>query len=288
MKPLRVVVMCCDGIFQRHLAMRAAEEFSLAGIVIHSTLAPPDSLVSKLNRYINPEVLARHLLARVLLRRYEHEARPLVARLFDRDGRPPVMPSGVPHIATHDVNAPEVTRFIRDCAPDIVLVNGTNLLREPLLALLPQIPLGIINLHTGLSPYSRGGNCNLYMLLEGHPEKVGVTVHHIDRGIDSGDIIFTSQVSMEPEDSMEMIDARSFHLGIDLLLRAAHQLQQGSAARVKQWEEGKLFLKRTGYVYEPYHRLLVNRALERGLLRDYLEHRQSRDAGIRLVKESGS
>ena len=285
MSRLRVVILCCDGLYQRHLMQRAAEEFALAGVVIQSSPARQDNLWRRMQRYRNPRVLLRHLLSRALLWRYERRARPLVERLFYRDGEPPALPQGVPCHVTPEINSRETADFIRERAPDIVLVNGTNLLREPILSLLPEIRIGIINLHTGLSPYSRGGNCNLYMLLEGHPELVGVTVHHIDRGIDSGDIILTTRVPMEHGDTLEMIDARSFHLGIEMLVRAAHQLQSGRAARVPQWEQGKLFLRRTGYVYEPYHRLLVNRALGRGLVRDYLAQRQSRDAGIRLVQE---
>jgi methionyl-tRNA formyltransferase len=144
-----------------------------------------------------------------------------------------------------------------------------------------------VNLHTGLSPYSRGANCNLYMILEGHPELVGVTVHHIDPGIDSGDIIRSAQVPLEPGDNFETIDVRSFHVGIELLLAAARELVAGRAARVPQWEKGKLFLQRTGYRYEPWQRLEANRRLEGGLLAEYLADREARDAAVRLVGATG-
>jgi hypothetical protein len=52
---------------------------------------------------------------------------------------------------------------------------------------------------------------------------------------------------------------------------------------VKQWELGKLFLRRTGYVYEPYHRVRVNGLLDRGLIAEYLTRREERDRAIRLV-----
>jgi hypothetical protein len=52
---------------------------------------------------------------------------------------------------------------------------------------------------------------------------------------------------------------------------------------VPQWEQGKLFLQRTGYRYESWQRLAASRLLEAGLLRDYLADRLSRDAAVRLV-----
>lgn len=124
------------------------------------------------------------------------------------------------------------------------------------------------------------------MLLEGHPELVGVTVHHIDPGIDSGDIILSARVPMEPDDDVETIEVRSFQVGIELLIEAARRLEAGTAPRVPQWEKGKLFLRRTGYSYEPWQRLLANRRIARGLVRTYLADQGRRDGAVRVVRGS--
>ncbi len=282
-KSLRVVVLCCDGPYQRHLARRAAEEFTLVGVVVQHAPGERRGRIERLKPYLDPRRLLRQLAARTFLPRHELRGEQLRQRLFDRNGRPPSLPEGVPTLHTESINGPETVAFLRSQAPDIVLVNGTQLLREPVLALIPAIRHGIVNLHTGLSPYSRGGNCNLYMILEGHPELVGVTVHHIDPGIDSGDIILSAQVPFEADDNFETIDVRSFHLGIELLMQAAHQLAAGMAQRVPQWERGKLFLRRTGYTYEPWQRLVANRMCEAGLVRDHLANRSRRTGGVRVV-----
>lgn len=263
------MVLCCEGRFQRYLVRRAVEDFDLAGVVWQTGDVTKQSLAARLRPYANPWRLLRHIAARVLLPWFERRSAPTIDGLFGPD-LPLSLPDALPQLRTTNINAVEVVAQITELQPDIVLVNGTQLLREPILALLPTIRFGIVNLHTGLSPYSRGGNCNLFMLLEGHPEWLGVTVHHIDRGIDSGDIIYTAQLDLHPEDSYETLDARSFHQGMELLLRAAHDLHAKQASRVAQWTEGKLFLRRTGYVYEPWHRLRANIAVATGVLRRYL------------------
>jgi len=222
-------------------------------------------------------------MARWQLPAEERRGLQLRRELFTGDGAIPPLPAGVAVLETTAINSEESAAFVRDCAADLVLVNGTQLLREPILSLLAEIHHGIINLHTGLSPYSRGANCNLYMILESQPELVGVTIHHINAGIDSGDIIRSAQVPMEPADNFETIDVRSFHLGIELLLEAARDLIAGRAQRVAQWESGKLFLQRTGYHYEPWQRLQASRLLAAGLLEQYLSHKPQRDARVRLV-----
>jgi methionyl-tRNA formyltransferase len=277
---LRAVVLCCEGPFQRHLVRRVAEEFDLEGVVWVRPPQPKGSLRDRLARYCSLPALRRYVEARALLPRYERRGEALRRELMGSDHAP--LPD-VPRFVTDQINSAEVAAFVSAQAPDIVLVNGTPLLRSPLLELLPRIPLGIINLHTGLSPYSRGGNCNLFMLLEGRPELVGNTVHHIDAGIDSGDIILSEQVPMQADDCWEMIDVRTFQSGIELLLQGAALLHDGDAPRVAQWEAGKLFLKRTGYTYEPWHRLAANRVLARGLVCDYLADKARRDATVRLV-----
>ena len=279
----RVVALVADGIYQRYLVMRLAEEFELVGLVVHAPPSPKGSLAERARRYANPARLAKHLWARRAMRGYAARAAPVLAGLFHRDGREPSFPGYVPNVRVENINAAAAVSLIEQVCPDIVCVNGTNLLREPMLALIPGIRHGIINLHTGLSPYSRGGNCDLFMLLEGRPEMVGITIHHIDKGIDSGDIVITARPELSPDDNYEMIEAKSFRLGIDRMLVAVRQLAEHRAERVRQWAEGKLFLRRTGYVYEPYHRVRVNRMLEAGLVADYLAHREDRDRGIRLV-----
>ena len=286
--PTRVVVLCCDGLYQRWLVQRASQVFDLVGVVLqHPPASARQGRLTRLKRYRDPRALLRQIQARRALPPYERQGRALQDRLFRPQGIEPAIPPSVPLLHTDAINGPDTVAFLKRLAPDLVLVNGTQLLREPVLALRPLLGHGIVNLHTGLSPYSRGANCNLYMILEGHPELVGVTVHHIDPGIDSGDIIRTAQVPMEPGDNFETIDVRSFHLGIDLLLQGARELVEGRAARVPQWEKGKLFLQRTGYRYEPWQRLEASRRLEAGLLADYLAHRAERNASVRLVGVGG-
>jgi folate-dependent phosphoribosylglycinamide formyltransferase PurN len=282
-KNCRVMVMCCEGMYQRYLCERIAREYQLVGIVKHNDPNSKGSIFVRLKRYIYPKTLLNHVLARLFMLRYQKVAEPFIRRLFYANGSSTTFPKDVPSITVADINSEKVVDFVRKYAPEVVCVNGTNLLRNPMLDLIPSIPFGIINLHTGLSPYSRGGNCNLYMLLEGHPELVGLTIHHIDSGIDSGDIIISARPEMGPDDNYEIIDAKTFRLGIDLMIIALHQLLEGRALRIKQWEEGKLFLRRTGYVYNPFHRVSVNRVLKKGLIRNYLKNRAVVDQGIRLV-----
>lgn len=275
--------MCCDGIFQDRLIHRLDQEFSLCGIVRHRGGIEKRSFIKRISAHRNLSGLTRHALTRMKLRSYESDARPVIDRLFHHHGHYPHNRPDLDRIECTDVNHPEVVRFIQARKPALICVNGTNLLRQPVLDLIDHIEFGIINLHTGLSPYSRGGNCNLYMLHEQKPEYVGITVHHIDRGIDSGDIIISCRPELKADDNYETIEAKCFHIGIEAMVHASRQLFSGTATRVKQWQKGKLFLNRTGYYYQPAHRLEVNRLIDSGLLADYLLDKARTDDRVRTV-----
>ena len=261
---------------------RIATEQSLVGWLTMSAPRPNfrKRIQSCIERYRNPVRLAEHIEGRRACRQFEQQAQPLFDALFGNDF--PELPAKLPRQHVHDVNTPEATQFLRDLQPDCLVVYGTNLLREPYFdgRIGDQIP--IINLHTGLSPYSRGGNCNLFCVLHGQLQLVGVTVHHIDRGVDSGDIIYSARPSIAESDTFERLELKSCRLGEDLMIQALRQLCEGQVVRHPQQEHGRLFLKRTGYVYRPYHRLRANQLLSQGgLLKQYLAQQSRFDEGVR-------
>lgn len=57
-----------------------------------------------------------------------------------------------------------------------------------------------INLHISLLPWNKGSDPNLWSFLEDTPK--GVTVHFLDSGIDSGDIIAQKEVGYQPGDTL--------------------------------------------------------------------------------------
>ncbi|MHB9878220.1 formyltransferase family protein [Pacificimonas sp. ICDLI1SI03] len=78
---------------------------------------------------------------------------------------------------------------IRALKADIFVHAGAGILRAPLLA-IPR--LGTMNAHMGLLPRYRGMNVAEWSRLEGR--QTGCTVHLLDPGIDTGDILATRDI----------------------------------------------------------------------------------------------
>jgi len=60
--------------------------------------------------------------------------------------------------------------------------------------ILDLFPDRAINLHISYLPWNRGADPNLWSFVENTPK--GVTIHHLDRGVDTGDIIVQEEVAL--------------------------------------------------------------------------------------------
>ncbi len=89
--------------------------------------------------------------------------------------------------------------------PDFIVSYGCSIIKSEL---LKHFENRFINVHLGLSPYYRGSGTNFWPFVNGEPEFIGVTFMHIDRGIDTGQIIHQIRAKIHPWDNMHTIGNR--------------------------------------------------------------------------------
>jgi len=58
-----------------------------------------------------------------------------------------------------------------------------------------------INLHISYLPWNKGADPNLWSILENTPK--GVTIHHIDCGLDTGKILFQKEIYFDENDTLK-------------------------------------------------------------------------------------
>lgn len=82
---------------------------------------------------------------------------------------------------------------------DFVVSYGyRHILRSDVLKFFPN---KIINLHISMLPWNRGADPNLWSFLEDTPK--GVTIHYMDEGIDTGDILAQKEVPYLDTDTLK-------------------------------------------------------------------------------------
>jgi phosphoribosylglycinamide formyltransferase 1 len=99
----------------------------------------------------------------------------------------------------------ELVRLLQDAGVELVVLAGfMRVLKEPMLTAFPE---GIINIHPSLLPKFPGIESWKQALAAGE-KFTGCSVHYVDAGIDSGEIIAQRKVPVLPDDTPESLHAR--------------------------------------------------------------------------------
>lgn len=99
--------------------------------------------------------------------------------------------------------------------------------------LMRNPPKGFINCHAGALPFYRGRNVLNWVLINGEKE-FGVTVHYIDEGIDTGDIILQKKYSISKKDDYKSLLNRAYIYCSNLLLKSLNLIYFEKVKRINQ------------------------------------------------------
>lgn len=142
------------------------------------------------------------------------------------------------HLTVSHINHPEVIDLAERLQPDLIMVFGTTLIREPLLG---AAGMGMINLHGGLSPWYRGADCTFWALHNGEPEEVGCTLHFIDAGIDTGGLLAHVRPEVGADDNEHTLFWKGVRAAAEALAELPSRLARGERLGVIQREKGRLY-----------------------------------------------
>lgn len=221
---MKIVLLCGAQHNQVALANKIAERFGLEGIVVERSAA---------NKKNNTTFSG--LIERVLNKTIFISLRNAWFGMLDHYKKSyPSFPK-TESISVGNINDDETIGFINKIKPDLLMVSGTSLLKKKILSI--PIPLGIINLHTGLSPYIKGGpNCTNWCIADNKMHMIGNTVMWIDAGIDSGDLIYTALTPLTGQESLLKLHIKVMEHAHGIYLDAVQKIRDDlqNCPRVKQ------------------------------------------------------
>jgi methionyl-tRNA formyltransferase len=165
---------------------------------------------------------------------------------------------GIPMACFSSFNTNDAIKFVEDNGVDILINAGHGIFRKWMIA-APR--LGILNAHMGILPAYRGMNVIEWSAFYGDP--IGVTVHFIDRGIDTGDILLSRELTLEEGDDFLNLRERLQVLGIDLLAECITLLEEDRLlGKVQAPEEGRQY-----FVMHPRLAAIAHRRLTARIVR---------------------
>lgn len=156
----------------------------------------------------------RAILEQISAGKLPAEARLIVSDVFDAGILDIAREFGVPNLylppgkfrtRLEPAVEMELVKLLQDAGVELVVLAGfMRVLKEPILNAFPQ---RIINLHPSLLPKFPGVEA-WKQALEAGEKVTGCSVHYVDAGIDSGEVIAQRKVPVFPGDTPESLHAR--------------------------------------------------------------------------------
>ena len=137
----------------------------------------------------------------------------------------------VDFLPLEDVNSEESIIKLEKYKADIFVSMSFNQILKS--KILSKPPLGFINCHAGALPFYRGRNVLNWVLINDEKE-FGVTVHYVDEGIDTGDIIIQKKSKITDSDTYASLLEKAVALCADSLYESLCHIRFDKVKRIKQ------------------------------------------------------
>ena len=145
---------------------------------------------------------------------------------------------GIRVIERSDLNTQSFLSLIKQYDPHLFISVASPIIFKENLIKLPK--LDCINIHSAPLPRYRGMLPNFWQLYHGE-KQAGITIHRIDVGIDTGDIILQSYIPIDPHESLDQLIQKSKRQGARLMIEAIETFRNGRVRYQKMEGEGSYF-----------------------------------------------
>ena len=133
----------------------------------------------------------------------------------------------VPCAPLESANTPEFAAWLRELGVDLVLHQTPEILRGDVLR-APR--LGVLNRHLSLLPAYRGAWPVFWQFVNDDP-KLGITIHIVDEGIDTGPVLAQAALERRVDDTVASAHERLFACAVDVTSDAIARLARGDRGR---------------------------------------------------------
>jgi len=169
-------------------------------------------------------------------------------------------------VTGNNLNSDESSEFIQDIKPDITLIFGCGLIKDPLFSALPK---HAVNLHLGLSPRYRGDATLFWPFYFMEPNFTGATFHYIVAEPDAGDIVHQVVPKLEPNDGIHDVACKTVIASSEDAVKLIEIFEKtGVWTTFRQKGTGKHFLNSD---FKPEHLRVIYNVFKDDMVDKYLE-----------------
>jgi phosphoribosylglycinamide formyltransferase 1 len=190
------VLLCSDNPASRIIYHHLSRRFGAVSVIQEEPVSQV-RLIRRRAKRLGLSRVAGQLLFRALVVPWlTLRSRRRITEIMRSSGLDDAPMPSARHVAS--MNDEAARDVLRSLHPSITVVCGTRILHPATLAALNG---PVVNFHAGITPLFRGVHGGYWALAEGRPELVGSTLHLIDPGIDTGEVVAQTTFEVTPADS---------------------------------------------------------------------------------------
>ncbi|MHA1940179.1 MAG: methionyl-tRNA formyltransferase [Candidatus Hodarchaeales archaeon] len=130
---------------------------------------------------------------------------------------------GLPFYIVENHNSKRAFDILKSLQPDVLITANTRIIQKHVI----KLPLkAAINIHTSKLPHYAGLDSIFWALYHGEKE-IGVSIHHLEPGLDTGDIVLQETIPVMPADNLETLTEKANHLGAQLTVKTVGKFEKG-------------------------------------------------------------
>lgn len=157
--------------------------------------------------------------------------------------------NGIPVFQPQSLKNDELLPVLEELKPELIIVVAYGKILPEYILNFPKY--GCVNVHASLLPKYRGAAPIQWSVINGD-KTTGVTTMYMEKGLDTGDMIFKSSTEIGDRETYGELHDRLSEMGAELLIKTVSAISGGTAPREKQNDDESCYApmisKETGHI----------------------------------------
>ncbi|MBX2827785.1 MAG: formyl transferase [Flavobacteriaceae bacterium] len=211
---MKIVILAGNSESHRFVYNAINDSFEIAHVIVEEGIGKKRLIKGRLKRLgfftVMNQLVFQALISPILYKTSKKRISELKSSLKLDDRAIPT--EKVTHVSS--VNSAQSKSLLQELQPAIVLVVGTRIISTKVLECIEGY---FVNTHVGITPQYRGVHGAYWALANDDKEHCGVTIHLVDKGVDTGGILKQAIVEVTKKDNFATYKYIQFEKALLLL-----------------------------------------------------------------------
>ena len=195
---VNVVLIVADSALGNIVANHFSRAFPNL-VVLRERPEAKSTVLRRRARLLGPLQAAGQAISGLVFRALARASRKRITDICAANALDPSPPRTIDMRDIGSVNSQTCRTALRQLKPAAIAVYGTRIIGR---RTLDCTPAPFINYHAGINPKYRGQHPGYWARANRDPQHTGITIHLVDRGVDTGDVLAQKQVHLGAPDNI--------------------------------------------------------------------------------------